>query len=44
MLLGQPVSTLREWGQVAANSDEFMHNLSRILFEHAIGRELEIVD
>jgi hypothetical protein len=38
VLLGQPVDNLREWGAVAANSDEFMHNLSRILFEHAIGR------
>jgi hypothetical protein len=38
VLLGQPVNNLREWGAVAANSDEFMHNMSRILFEHAIGR------
>lgn len=38
VLLGQPVNNLREWGEVAANSDEFKHNMSRILFEHAIGR------
>jgi hypothetical protein len=38
VLLGQPVNTLREWGEVAANSDAFMHNMSRVLFEHAIGR------
>ena len=38
MLLGQPVSTLRDWAQVAAASDEFKHNMARLLFEHALGR------
>ena len=39
VLLGQNVNSLREWGQVAASSDAFMHNMARILFDHAIGRQ-----
>ena len=38
MILGQPVSTLREWASVAAASEAFEHNLARMFFEYAVGR------
>lgn len=38
VILGQPVDTLKEWAAVVAASDEYQHNLSRVLFEHALGR------
>jgi hypothetical protein len=39
MLLNQPVANLVEWGKVAANSDEFKHNMAEMFFRHALGRE-----
>ncbi len=38
MLLGHPVSTLREWAGVAAASDAFQMNLARMFFVVAVGR------
>ncbi len=37
-VLGQPVSDLVEWAQVAANSDDFKRNISQMLFEAVLQR------
>ena len=39
VLLGQPVSNLREWAQVAANSEPFAQNIVRDYWQLLIGRE-----
>jgi hypothetical protein len=38
VIFGKPVSSLREWAQVAAGSDAFARNLAQIFFEHALSR------
>lgn len=38
VLLGEPVTDLMSWAEVAANSDMFKRNLALMLFEHALGR------
>jgi hypothetical protein len=38
IILGQPVSTLREWATVASASDAFQLNLATIFFSYAVGR------
>jgi hypothetical protein len=43
-LLGQQVSGLREFAQVAAESDEFARNLATIFFSHALTREPDAED
>ncbi|MET0344452.1 MAG: DUF1585 domain-containing protein [Polyangiales bacterium] len=43
-LLGQKVSSLREFAQVAAESDEFARNLASIFFMHALTREPDAAD
>ena len=39
-LLGQPVSTVVEWGRVASESSYFRAAMTQTLFEHALGRSL----
>jgi Protein of unknown function (DUF1585) len=41
VLLGKPVQDLRQWAEVAAQSDEFARNLASIFFTHAFAREPE---
>jgi hypothetical protein len=41
VLLGKPVQNLRQWAEVAAQSDEFARNLANIFFTHAFAREAE---
>jgi hypothetical protein len=43
-LLGRQVDSLREWAEVAAQSDEFARNLASVFFVHALGREPEGTD
>ena len=38
VIFGQPVQSVREWAQVAADSDAFARNLAQIFFEHALSR------
>ena len=38
-LLGQEVNTIREWAQVLADSDEFARMVTRMFWQHAIGRD-----
>ncbi len=38
VILGKPVSSLRQWAETAANSDAFARNLAQIFFEHALSR------
>lgn len=40
MLLGQPVSSVVEWGQVASESIYFRQAMVRMFFEHALGYAL----
>jgi hypothetical protein len=35
---------LVEWGKIAANSDEFKHNMAEMFFRHALGREPTAAD
>jgi len=37
-LLGEPIGSVREWAEVAADSDEFLRNLAMMFFEHAFER------
>lgn len=39
VLLGKPVQSLREWAEVAAQSDQFARNLATIFYTHALARE-----
>lgn len=38
VIFGKKVSTLREWAEVAASSDEFARNLAQLFYEHALSR------
>ncbi|MFM2418989.1 MAG: hypothetical protein RL385_3712 [Pseudomonadota bacterium] len=38
VVLGKPVQSLRQWAEVAADSDAFARNLAQIFFEHALSR------
>ena len=39
VLFGQEVSSLPEWGQVAADSDMFKRNMAELFFEQALTRK-----
>lgn len=41
MLLGQPVRSVVEWGQVASQSPYFRQAMVEMFFEHALGRPVE---
>ncbi|MET0284157.1 MAG: hypothetical protein ABW352_06795 [Polyangiales bacterium] len=41
VLLGKQVKSLREWAEVAAESDEFARNLANVFFVHALEHEPE---
>jgi hypothetical protein len=41
VLLGKKVDSLRNWAEVAVQSDEFARNLANIFFTHAFSREAE---
>lgn len=41
VLLGKKVDSLRNWAQVAVQSDEFARNLANVFFVHAFAREPE---
>lgn len=38
VVLGQEVSSVREWAEIAAESDAFKRNLAQLFFEHALSR------
>jgi hypothetical protein len=38
VIFGKPVGSLREWAELAANSDAFARNLAQIFFEQALSR------
>lgn len=39
VLFGEPVASVGEWANVAAESDAFSRNLARLFFRHALERE-----
>ena len=43
-LLGQPVDSVVEWAQLAAQSDEFRRNMALRLFGHAFDREPSLAE
>ncbi|HET9956965.1 MAG TPA: hypothetical protein VFQ61_20855, partial [Polyangiaceae bacterium] len=38
VIMGQKVDSLRDWAEVAANSDEFARNVAQIFYVHALSR------